>query len=119
MTTKGGYLIVNTGGRLDWILNLLGKKKKNPKIKNLLSYQEGHFWKGLIENEIPLLQPTHKTFQMCPAYKIYRDNDRAETKGMANQWLPQIEIHPMGKNQSLTLLMRINTPFVLADRNLA
>ena len=32
-----------------------------------------------------------------------RDKDRAETEGITNQWLPQIETHPIGKNQSLTL----------------
>jgi hypothetical protein len=42
---------------------------------------------------------------MCPAYKMCRNKDGAETEGMANQWLPQIETHPMGKNQSLTMLM--------------
>jgi hypothetical protein len=42
---------------------------------------------------------------MCHAYKMCKDKDRAETEGMANQWLPQIETHPMDKNQSLTLLM--------------
>jgi hypothetical protein len=34
---------------------------------------------------------------MCPAY---RDRDRAETEGMTNQWLSQIETHLMSKNQS-------------------
>jgi hypothetical protein len=42
---------------------------------------------------------------MCPAYKMFRDKYGAETEGMANQWLAQIETYPMGKNQSLTLLM--------------
>jgi hypothetical protein len=36
---------------------------------------------------------------------MYRDKDRAEREGMTKQWLPQTETYPMGKNQSLTLLM--------------
>jgi len=36
--------------------------------------------------------------QMCPAYKKCRDKDRTETEGTANQWLPQIETYPIGKN---------------------
>ena len=31
--------------------------------------------------------------------------DGAESQGMANQYLAQIETHSMGKHQSLTLLM--------------
>ena len=42
---------------------------------------------------------------MCHDCKMGRDKDRAETEGMANQCLPQIETHPVGKNQFLTLLM--------------
>jgi hypothetical protein len=42
---------------------------------------------------------------MCPTYKMCRNKDRAETQGMANPWVPQLKTHPMGKNQSLTLLM--------------
>jgi hypothetical protein len=61
---------------------------------------------------------THKTSQyrtethaqnlwpkMCPTYKIYKDNYRAGMEGMAKPRLPQIETHPMGKNQPLTLLV--------------
>ena len=49
------------------------------------------------------LQPTHKAFwEMCPAYKMCRDKDR---EWAANE--PQIETHPKGKNQSLTLLLMI------------
>jgi hypothetical protein len=44
---------------------------------------------------------------MGPAYKMCRDKDKAETEGLANQWLAQIETHPMGKNQFLTLLMKL------------
>jgi hypothetical protein len=51
--------------------------------------------------------------QMCPAFKMCRDQNRSEiedqnrseAEGMVNQWLPQIKTHPKGKNQSLTLLM--------------
>jgi hypothetical protein len=43
--------------------------------------------------------------KMCPAYKMCRNKDGAEIEGMANQWLTQIEIHPIGKKQSLILLM--------------
>ena len=51
---------------------------------------------------------------MCPAYKICRDKDRAETEGVGNQWLLQIETHPMGKTQSLTIPGTINdTPLRL------
>jgi hypothetical protein len=32
-----------------------------------------------------------------------KDKDIAEPEGIANQWLIQIETHPMCKNQSLTL----------------
>jgi hypothetical protein len=42
---------------------------------------------------------------MRSAYKMHRDKDRVETENMANQWLAQTETHPMGKNQSLTVLM--------------
>jgi hypothetical protein len=36
---------------------------------------------------------------MCPAYKMCRDKNAAETEGMANQWLAGLETHPMGKHQ--------------------
>ena len=36
--------------------------------------------------------------------KIFRDKDVAETEGMANQKLAQLEIHPMSKHQYLTAL---------------
>ena len=36
---------------------------------------------------------------------MHRDKDGAEIEGMANQCLTQLETHPMGKNQPLTLLM--------------
>jgi hypothetical protein len=42
---------------------------------------------------------------MYPAYKMFRDKDRGKMEGIANQQLAQIETHPMGKKQSLTLLM--------------
>jgi hypothetical protein len=43
---------------------------------------------------------------MCPAYKRYRDKDRAETEGMTKQLIPQIEtINLLGKKQALTSLM--------------
>jgi hypothetical protein len=32
-----------------------------------------------------------------------RDIDGAEFKGMANQWLAQLETHPMGKSLATTL----------------
>jgi hypothetical protein len=38
---------------------------------------------------------------MCPVYNMCRDKDRVGTEVMANQWLSQIETHPMGKNQPL------------------
>jgi hypothetical protein len=37
--------------------------------------------------------------KMCPAYKMFRDKDRAKTEGMVNQWLAQTETHTMGKKQ--------------------
>jgi hypothetical protein len=40
-----------------------------------------------------------------PAYKKLRDNDGAETEGKANQWPVELETHPMGTKQSLTLRM--------------
>lgn len=42
---------------------------------------------------------------MCPACKLCRGKSKAETEGTANQCLPCIENHPMGTNQSLTLLL--------------
>jgi hypothetical protein len=37
---------------------------------------------------------------MCPAYTFdVQEKDRAETEGMPNQWLPQIETYLIGKNQ--------------------
>ena len=50
---------------------------------------------------------------MCPAYNMCRDKDwgvwsrdwGAGIRGMANQQLAQLETHPMGKKQSLILLM--------------
>jgi hypothetical protein len=50
-------------------------------------------------------KPSHK---ICPAYKKCRDKDVAETEGMVNQSLAQLEIYPMGKNQSLMLLMSLS-----------
>ena len=44
---------------------------------------------------------------MYPAYKMFRDKDRGKMEGIANQQLAQIETHPMGKKQSLTLLILI------------
>jgi hypothetical protein len=38
---------------------------------------------------------------MCSDYKMCMDKDRAETEGMANQWLAQIETYPMGKNPNI------------------
>ena len=43
--------------------------------------------------------------QVYPAYQKCRNKDGTETDGMANQWLAQLEIHSMGRHQSLTLLM--------------
>lgn len=40
-----------------------------------------------------------------PTYKKYRNKDKAKTEGMSNQSLAQLEVHPMGKSQSLTILM--------------
>jgi hypothetical protein len=42
---------------------------------------------------------------MCPAYNIFRDKYKAENEGMANQWVGLVESFPLGKNQSLTLLI--------------
>jgi len=30
-------------------------------------------------------QPTHKTFKICPTYKMHRAKDGAEIEGMAKQ----------------------------------
>ena len=36
---------------------------------------------------------------------MYTDEDRAETEEMANEWLPKIETHTMGKNKSIMVLI--------------
>ena len=43
---------------------------------------------------------THKTFNPGCA-----GNEMGQRQGVANQWLEQLEAHPKGKNQSLTVLM--------------
>jgi hypothetical protein len=43
--------------------------------------------------------------QICSVYKICRDKHRAESEGMANQWLFQLEYHPIGEHQILIFLM--------------
>jgi len=40
-----------------------------------------------------------------PLYKKCRDKDRGDSERMANQELAQLETHPMGKYQYITLLM--------------
>jgi hypothetical protein len=55
-----------------------------------------------IATHLQSLEP--KTF---PAFKKCRNTDRAETEGMNNHKFVQIETHPMGKNQSLILLMML------------
>ena len=42
---------------------------------------------------------------MYPAYKKERDKNLTQTKEMAKQCLVQLDMQPMGKNQSLTILM--------------
>jgi hypothetical protein len=42
---------------------------------------------------------------MCPAYRMCREKRGTEMEGMVNWWLAQLETHPMGRNQSLTLLI--------------
>jgi hypothetical protein len=62
------------------------------------------------QNEFPVErvghQPTHKTFDPKFVLPIRcKDKDGEENEGMANQLLAQLETHPMGENQPLTLLM--------------
>ena len=52
--------------------------------------------------------PTHPENlypEICPDCKASRDNDGAEIESLDNQWLAQLETHPMGESQLLTLLM--------------
>jgi len=49
--------------------------------------------------------PTNLQPQMFPDYKMQRNKNGADTKGMASQWSAQLKTHPISKNQSLTLLM--------------
>ena len=53
----------------------------------------------------PPNDPENLPPKMCPAYKMFKDKDRAETDGMANQCLAQIETYAMRKSQSLTLTL--------------
>ena len=44
--------------------------------------------------------------QICPVYKKCRQKDGAENEGMAKLYPAQLETHPIGKQQSLTLLRK-------------
>ena len=45
---------------------------------------------------------------------MHRDKDGAEIEGTANQCLAQLETHPMGESQSLTLLVTL-CPDTISD----
>jgi hypothetical protein len=49
--------------------------------------------------------PKPSTQFFFSAYKMQRDKDGAESEGMANQSLDQLESHSKGESQPLTLLM--------------
>jgi hypothetical protein len=51
--------------------------------------------------------PIYLQLKICPAHKIYRDKVGAEIEGLASQCLAQLEIHPIGESQPLTLLMTL------------
>jgi hypothetical protein len=43
--------------------------------------------------------------KLWSSYKMCSDKDESETKGIASQWLAEIEDNLMGKKQSLMLVM--------------
>ena len=47
--------------------------------------------------------PQNLQLKICPAHKMCKDKDGAETEGRANQWLPQLEAHSIWESQPLTL----------------
>jgi hypothetical protein len=49
--------------------------------------------------------PQNLQLKICPASRMHKDKDGAETEEMTNQWLAQFETHPKGESQPLTLLM--------------
>jgi hypothetical protein len=59
---------------------------------------------------------------MCPVYKIFRDKNKSKDRGNGQPMTTQIETHPMGKNQYLTLLMilcyyfRQNTNITISEK---
>ena len=48
--------------------------------------------------------PIKFPLKICPVYKKYRQKDGVENDGIAKLYPAQLETHPMGKNQYLTLL---------------
>jgi hypothetical protein len=47
------------------------------------------------------------TFVHSTKYKMLRDKDGPEIMRMTNQWLPQLETHPMRESQPQTLVMML------------
>jgi hypothetical protein len=43
--------------------------------------------------------------KICPAYKMCRDKDEAESEGIVDQWLAPLKAHPIGERQPLTVVM--------------
>jgi hypothetical protein len=60
---------------------------------------------GSNRGRVTSTHPQNLQLKIFPAYKICRDRDGVETREMASQWLPQLEVHPMGECQPLTLLI--------------
>jgi hypothetical protein len=52
-------------------------------------------------------QPTYKVFYPKLVLSKRNAGTKMETKGMADQWLAHFETLPMGRHQSLTLLMML------------
>jgi hypothetical protein len=81
-------------------------------IAETLSSWEYGAWSGHLlqtgktssEGRFTPTQPQNFWPQIRPAYKMCRDKDGAEIERMGNHWLPQLETHPVGASQHLTLL---------------
>jgi hypothetical protein len=73
--------------------------------RNVL-YQGGErMWRLGISNGGKSTHPQNLQIKICPAYKMCGDKDGAETGGVVNQCLYQLETHPVGESPPLTLLM--------------
>jgi hypothetical protein len=71
---------------------------------------------GTITMEQQGQQPTHKTFttKFILSTRNVGIEDGAGTEGATSQYWAQLETHPLGKHQSLTLLMILCYVFRLA-----